>query len=360
MESFLFLSRLCKYAQSKDKTTIADDFLEQLYQTQSVKGYITTTCQNCYVVCLFDDLEMFKSLKQNRGLCDVKYNSYMFGRANKLACDYAMRLLDAVIVDVDLFLLEHSNKSHDTVFEDGNATMRKQCSVLSNAPGSVVSMLRVVVESTKLLKLHKFTSPFLESTGKPCVIFTGHGLGCSCAIIATILAEKYKSLLNVKCVTFGSPRLYDKEFLCNYQRLVHRNYNIVLEEDAITDFMEFKPYKPAPNLIVLGMHGDYKLKSTSCCANCLKFAKHVMSIDLYITALRSAVEDCASGERMIVGCISSPSDNANSPPNTDKHSGSLPHSNTVYSNGHSCILNTNTYCRSNTSKTFVMYDNDFG
>lgn len=70
--------------------------------------------------------------------------------------------------------------------------------------------------------------------------FTGHSLGGGLATIASIWFKYFYKHLNVECVTFGSPRCGNKNFVDFFQKNIDISYRIVNKQDPI----QYVPMNP--------------------------------------------------------------------------------------------------------------------
>ena len=66
------------------------------------------------------------------------------------------------------------------------------------------------------------------------VIIAGHSMG---GAIATLAAYKLaRTVQSVTCVTFGSPRVGNRAFIKNFNKIVKSSYRIVYRNDVVTKF----------------------------------------------------------------------------------------------------------------------------
>lgn len=65
------------------------------------------------------------------------------------------------------------------------------------------------------------------------IIFTGHSLGGSIATIASYDSTNYINNINIKCITFGSPKVGNKNFIDDYNKKILYSYRIVNNNDLI-------------------------------------------------------------------------------------------------------------------------------
>jgi len=85
------------------------------------------------------------------------------------------------------------------------------------------------------------------------IIFTGHSLGGSIATIASYDSTNYINNINIKCITFGAPKVGNKNFIDEYNKKILYSYRIVNNNDLI----EHSP----PIFIFKHIHEPIYLKS---------------------------------------------------------------------------------------------------
>ena len=94
---------------------------------------------------------------------------------------------------------------------------------------------------------------FIES-GKTKIVFTGHSLGASVVLSALETIITYPHL-DISCITFGSPKIGDQEFVDSYNSVVKNSVRIVDEEDIV-------PQVP-PGFGYCHVNNQFLLKSSS-------------------------------------------------------------------------------------------------
>lgn len=315
METFLLLSKLCKLSQFSVSDEVVTneglpfyDACTLTYRTQ--QRAIVVRCGHAVIVCLCNDVSCSEEMKSCKEVVDVTTSDMHFGRCNRVAHNYAMGIWDQLVTVIDGFLDRRSPNlfstySLDTLDTSGTLVSKIKANLPPAAAyqnQSVISVLRVNIESGKLLRLHKFAQSFFEtSDGKPCIVFTGFGLGAACCILAAKIAHMYQNEVGVRCVTFGSPALCDKVLYGKFNSLM-RNYNVVLKEDAHCEIFKGKPYTRPPNQVLLRNDGNYNLKELMCCQ--LPYTCIWYTIEDYTNALAAAAR--VNFNSQMIGCVNTP------------------------------------------------------
>jgi predicted lipase len=82
-------------------------------------------------------------------------------------------------------------------------------------------------------KTNDIIKDFIDKDGKN-IVFTGHSLGACISIscLETILNYPF---LNIQCITLGSPKIGDQDFVNAFDSFVKQSSRIVDEEDIITN-----------------------------------------------------------------------------------------------------------------------------
>jgi predicted lipase len=79
------------------------------------------------------------------------------------------------------------------------------------------------------------------------IIFTGHSLGGSVATIASFDSKNIFNDVNIKCITFGAPKVGNDKFIDEYNKKILYSYRFVNENDVFehVPFILYKhPHKP--------------------------------------------------------------------------------------------------------------------
>ena len=168
---------------------------------------------------------------------------------------------------------------------------------------SVISMVKLRINSGRMLKVHKFASSFFESFDKSCVILTGHAYGGACAqYLARALSNKHGEGLVVKCVTFGTPIVFDDAFYQSYNKTIRRSYNFFIYNDVAIDSK--KRTKGAQEQCILAYEDQ-----RGCCM-CLPLRRSYR-VDDYLRALQDLSMDTMNGvENNYVYCMVSDSNSS--------------------------------------------------
>ena len=74
---------------------------------------------------------------------------------------------------------------------------------------------------------------YVVKTEMPRIIFTGHSLGGALATLATVEYGLKYSHIPISCVTFGSPRVGNTEFVSYFNHVVDESLRFVNQEDPI-------------------------------------------------------------------------------------------------------------------------------
>lgn len=65
------------------------------------------------------------------------------------------------------------------------------------------------------------------------IIFTGHSLGGSIATIASLDSTNYINNINIKCITFGAPKVGNDKFIDEFNKKILYSYRVVNSNDLI-------------------------------------------------------------------------------------------------------------------------------
>ena len=115
------------------------------------------------------------------------------------------------------------------------------------------------------------------------ISFNGHSSGGAIANIASLDMSYIYENYNIKCVTFGAPRVGNKEFMDEYNKRIKNSLRVVNKNDIIT-------YVPLP-IIYTHNHkpmiitNHHSLISTSPSINIINYFRTVHSISTYIKNL---------------------------------------------------------------------------
>ena len=86
---------------------------------------------------------------------------------------------------------------------------------------------------TSLCIVEKYILDFVSSHPNDKIYITGHSLGGATATLATAyLMDKHKDI-TINCVTFGCPKIGDKNFVAYFSELVKSNIQFINEEDIV-------------------------------------------------------------------------------------------------------------------------------
>lgn len=304
MESFHLLSTVCQFANTVPFYSCRVLFPEFhnakiVSSTGTHPSFAVLRYPNSLVICFITNDSLMKEVKQSN-LAHVRTSTTSLGKANKACYAHAMLSYDNVLFEIESFMDEwrfmqlcSTNSAPESPSGRGSPI-----SAVGNST-SIVSMIKLKIESDNVFKLQRVKSSFFNtSDSKPCVIFTGHGLGGICSIIATLVGYMYGAELSVKCVTFGSPSYGDKKFTNNYKKYVHRNYNIVLRNDAMTKNVTKLAKKTMPNTIILRHDGAYDIKQLFCCA--LPCSSYNYGVEAYVKTLEKVNRACPANDALMV------------------------------------------------------------
>jgi len=123
-------------------------------------------------------------------------------------------------------------------------------------------------ESLKYEILDILNIYMFEST-QPSFIFTGHSLGGALATIAsTYFGHTYPSVYNT-CITFGSPRVGNQNFVNCFDTVINRSERYVNYEDPIPDLPLALYYKHVSGLKYITKNNEIiDNHNEGCCYNC--------------------------------------------------------------------------------------------
>lgn len=82
------------------------------------------------------------------------------------------------------------------------------------------------------------------------LIFTGHSLGGGLATIASVYYGLQYPDMNVKCITFGSPRVGNSDFVKLFDKRVNESHRLVNEDDPV-------PMGPTPFIFTHVCGGEW-------------------------------------------------------------------------------------------------------
>jgi hypothetical protein len=115
------------------------------------------------------------------------------------------------------------------------------------------------------------------------ISLSGHSSGGAIANIASIdFCKKYNDI-SIKCVTFGSPKVGNKNFVDEYNKYVKDSYRIVNKNDIIEYFPLPIIYKHIHKPIYLEENKNYKIYNYF--LNVYQYIKHKHNIITYINNL---------------------------------------------------------------------------
>lgn len=139
-----------------------------------------------------------------------------------------------------------------------------------------LSMKNNIIKTINFI-IHNKTNKIKE------ISFNGHSSGGAIANIASLDMSYIYENYNIKCVTFGSPRVGNKQFMDEYNKRIKNSLRVVNKNDIIT-------YVPLPIIythnhkpVIITNH--HSLISTFPSINIINYFRKVHSISTYIKNL---------------------------------------------------------------------------
>lgn len=330
METFNYLSSICKYAKayaennqtrrSMDFPTVPESAVAFAVQKKEaivfIPNYRTLIVCPTSICITSDNMCKQKAKAQVELVLDGK----SYGRVNEVMHLKACEIVCQVCDETDHFIRSISSSSPTPSNENsGNlgitiGSPRSESTYMTfslahakpdlKSMESVISLAQIHIGS-KMLRMQRFTSPFLEDN-KPLIVLTGFGIaGGVCEILACMLQHKYGDGITIKLVAYGSPAVGDSVFVTKIDRLVQRYYKIILNRDLMVHALQGHGYRTHKNIVRLGRSGEYKFSDMWCGTLCLCGARQglrVYDIDDYILAIRQNMQ-ADSKNKLMVGCI---------------------------------------------------------
>lgn len=356
METFQLLSTICKFADAfarNNNTRKSVDFpiLSPFYTTN-----VPLKAQDAIITIPFNSRCIGVCPSWRISKAELEKAQDMVGwqlgptevHVNKLLYDTASSIFDHVVSEIDTLFdrdspilsnttsmnIDDPEIVHNAEPQQHESSVFARCSVpvsphasqrftpkgrqsldaysVHKSNTSVVSLARIFIGG-KMLRMQRFVSSFFvhDSPGGdspvPCVILTGFAAsGAICKILSCMIMQHYGPRVRIKCVTFGSPAAGDAAFASEYVKTTHRNYNIVLQDDAMVSVLpEGKGYSHTKSCVKLGRQGNYvfgDMLATLMCCKSLCGRDGRTTIDDYDEAIIHSMHIDASN-KTIVGSI---------------------------------------------------------
>jgi triacylglycerol lipase len=174
-------------------------------------------------------------------LCSLSYNTNIDNNLIKLCEDYKMDVNKIQFIDRD-------NAEGIIAYHEGRMfiTWRGTNDFKDMLDNINIGIVPFVVENTFCGKVHKgffsyyqdikadideYINKYLED--KPIeIVFSGHSLGASICYAALEFSMKNPNV-NCKCITFGSPKLGDLDFVQSFDKYVKKSYRFVIQSDIV-------------------------------------------------------------------------------------------------------------------------------
>jgi hypothetical protein len=139
-----------------------------------------------------------------------------------------------------------------------------------------------------MMQVHKVNTNTNTNTsaGISNIMFTGHSLGGCCVIMAMHAAMDFRKLVKVKCYTYASPMIGDRNFVKSLLELVPGTYNIVHKRDVIPRIPCFHVYAKHHGIIVIDNDSTFAFTEHifqmmlmcvvgwSCCCSCFGASRY--------------------------------------------------------------------------------------
>lgn len=257
MDSIFYLANLCKFSY-KGVTLPGHDFSNAKIIEVGSSKMIVLRKQKSIIICVtgtdsLDDMLLDTDIR----MASLEYDGQTYGRVHRGFYTYLLRLWPTIIDEIDQ-LLDDNNSSDLASSPLYTYNVTPQCRESLDQENSAIMPL----DQRTSFKLQKFRVSLLESleANKPTVVFTGHSLGSCCAIAALLASLKYNGQLKIRCITFASPKLGDKQWVRSYHKHVTRNFRVVHNHDIVAMLPLGRAYKHLNDEVRIGNNGGYLLR----------------------------------------------------------------------------------------------------
>lgn len=259
-------------------------------------------------------------------MVDLVVDDQRLGRVHRGFLTYIMRLWPAILHEIESFVesRQHTDESRTgfKVYTTPSPTQLGKTSSKYEYSGHSTPLhqldrensvddlhsFRIKVGKNKVFKLQRFRASLLEPTDRalPVIIFTGHSLGSCCTIAALMAMMMFKEQIKVRCITFASPKIGDREWVDSYTAHIARNFRVVHNHDIVSMLPLGSGYTHVNDEVRLGSNGRYMLRhrnllwllvNTTCCrlfSKCSgKLEEKLVKdhfIDRYIDAIQEAID----------------------------------------------------------------------
>lgn len=261
MESIFFLANLCKFSY-KGVTYPGHDFsTAKVFEVGSSK-MISIRKQKSLIFCVtgtdsIDDMILDTDIRMTNLIVDGK----KYGRVHRGFYTYIQRLWPYITAEIDKIIEESplDTNSHSPICNLGTVT-----GPFRNSLDEENSM-KFKIDKRQTFKIQRFRASLLESmyVNIPMIVFTGHSLGSCCSIAALLAVLKYGDSIKVRCITFASPKIGDRDWVRSYHDHVVRNFRVVHNNDVVTMLPFGSAYKHLNDEVKLGSDGGYLLRHKS-------------------------------------------------------------------------------------------------
>lgn len=270
MDSILYLANICKFSY-KGQYNEGYDFSQAKIVEVSSSKMVIQKHASALVVCVTgtDSVDDW-FLDADMAMIDLVVDDVHMGKVHRGFLTYIMRLWPSIMQEIDGFLQTsrdaiQGSKSLEVVSADDcdismchigdrNAKIRNSLDDMRS--------FRILIGRNKVFKVQKFRTSLLETTNKslPVVIFTGHSLGSCCTIAALMTILHYKNRIKVRCISFASPKIGDREWVASYTKHIGRNFRVVHNHDIVSMLPLGNGYVHVNDEVRLGSNGRYLLR----------------------------------------------------------------------------------------------------
>lgn len=313
MESILYLANLCKFSYKGYAHDGYDFSKAKSIEIGSSKMVIMKRGHTLLFSVTGTDSLQDWLLDADMTMVDLIVDAVKVGRVHRGFLTYIMKLWPIMYSEITAHEEFYGQYNTPDMTESDSTSISSDL-IVQERMDSVDQehSFRIKVGHHKVFKLQRFNASLVDSIQAklPLVIFTGHSLGSCCAITALMASLKYSDKIRVRCITFASPRIGDKQWVNSYSTAVSRNFRVVHNHDIVTMLPIGNGYKHVNDEVRLGSNGKYLLKHRNllwllgkttlcrlfrCCGSTVEerlIRDHL--IDNYIDAIKEAINNATT------------------------------------------------------------------